>query len=66
VNCIEPHPTAPIIATSGLDDNVKIWVPSADQWPQTLKGIKQVCSECFKESDLYFYIIQYLAHLFKR
>jgi WD repeat-containing protein 42A len=48
VNCIEPHPTTPIIATSGLDDNVKVWVPSADQWPQTLKGIKQVCFSKFQ------------------
>ncbi|CAG2123133.1 unnamed protein product [Medioppia subpectinata] len=42
VNCIEPHPTAPIMATSGLDDDVKVWVPSANEWPQTMKGIKQV------------------------
>ncbi|XP_054167470.1 DDB1- and CUL4-associated factor 8-like [Oppia nitens] len=41
VNCIEPHPTAPIMATSGLDDDVKVWVPSANEWPQTMKGIKQ-------------------------
>ena len=43
VNCLEPHPVCPFLATSGLDDNVKVWVPSSYQWPQTMKGIKQVC-----------------------
>uniref|UniRef100_A0A915J6R3 DDB1- and CUL4-associated factor 8 n=1 Tax=Romanomermis culicivorax TaxID=13658 RepID=A0A915J6R3_ROMCU len=28
VNVLEPHPSAPILATSGLDHDVKIWVPS--------------------------------------
>lgn len=27
VNCLEPHPEFPIIATSGLDYDAKIWVP---------------------------------------
>ncbi|XP_037298100.1 DDB1- and CUL4-associated factor 8 [Manduca sexta] len=27
VNCIEPHPRFPILATSGLDKDVKIWAP---------------------------------------
>lgn len=27
VNCLEPHPEFPIMATSGLDDDAKIWVP---------------------------------------
>lgn len=28
VNCLESHPNFPIIATSGLDHDVKIWSPS--------------------------------------
>lgn len=28
VNVLEPHPTFPILATSGLDHDVKIWMPS--------------------------------------
>lgn len=40
VNCIEAHPNLPVIATSGLDDNVKIWVPSCEQ-PPTFKGLKK-------------------------
>jgi len=26
-NCVRPHPSLPIIATSGIDDTVKIWSP---------------------------------------
>ncbi|KAK3153206.1 hypothetical protein QOZ80_2BG0169250 [Eleusine coracana subsp. coracana] len=29
VNCIEPHPHAMMIASSGIDNDVKIWTPSA-------------------------------------
>ncbi len=28
MNVLEPHPYAAILATSGLDHDVKIWVPS--------------------------------------
>lgn len=28
VNCLEGHPSFPIIATSGLDHDVKIWCPT--------------------------------------
>ncbi|ODN01395.1 DDB1- and CUL4-associated factor 8 [Orchesella cincta] len=34
VNCLEPHPGAPILATSGLDDDVKIWIPSNEKQPK--------------------------------
>lgn len=34
VNCLEPHPTAPILATSGLDDDIKIWIPSNENPPK--------------------------------
>ncbi|GAB0099958.1 hypothetical protein DMENIID0001_158630 [Sergentomyia squamirostris] len=27
VNCIQPHPTLPYLASSGIDYNVKIWAP---------------------------------------
>ena len=27
-NVLEPHPSLPVLATSGLDDQVKIWLPS--------------------------------------
>ena len=30
VNCIQPHPYLPILASSGIDHNVKIWAPFGD------------------------------------
>ncbi len=36
VNCLEGHPSAPILATSGLDDDIKIWVPSHEKQPQMM------------------------------
>jgi hypothetical protein len=30
VNCLEPHPGATILATSGIDSDIKIWTPTAD------------------------------------
>jgi len=29
VNCVEPHPSLPIMATAGIDDTVKVWSPLA-------------------------------------
>ncbi|XP_060526252.1 DDB1- and CUL4-associated factor 8 [Cylas formicarius] len=33
VNCLEPHPELPFLATSGLDWDVKVWVPSCEEEP---------------------------------
>lgn len=33
VNCLEPHPHIPVLATSGFDFDVKIWVPSSEHPP---------------------------------
>ncbi|KAG5328834.1 DCAF8 factor, partial [Acromyrmex heyeri] len=33
VNCLEGHPHIPILATSGLDYDIKIWVPSRGEPP---------------------------------
>lgn len=41
VNCLEPHPHLPGMATSGLDHDVKLWAPTA-QTPTGLKGLKEV------------------------
>ncbi|KAJ8919538.1 hypothetical protein NQ315_002159 [Exocentrus adspersus] len=44
VNCLEPHPQLPFICTSGLDWDVKVWVPSCENEPtmadlaQTIKN----------------------------
>ncbi|XP_063708016.1 DDB1- and CUL4-associated factor 6-like [Culicoides brevitarsis] len=31
VNCIQPHPTLNIVATSGIDYDIKIWTPTDEQ-----------------------------------
>lgn len=41
MNCLEPHPHLPGLATSGLDHDVKLWAPTAEN-PTTLKGLKEV------------------------
>ena len=50
VNCLEPHPNAPILATSGLDHDIKLWVPTAEE-PTALDGLKNVSSIiCLKDA----------------
>lgn len=41
VNCLEPHPHLPVLATSGLDHDVKIWAPTAETSTE-LTGLKDV------------------------
>jgi len=41
INVLEPHPHLPVLATSGLDSDVKIWAPTAQE-PTPLKGIRKV------------------------
>ncbi|CAG8768495.1 2386_t:CDS:2, partial [Dentiscutata erythropus] len=31
VNCVQPHPSFPILCTSGIDDDVKIWFPECEE-----------------------------------
>ncbi|KAK2566684.1 DDB1- and CUL4-associated factor 8 [Acropora cervicornis] len=39
--CLEPHPHAPVLATSGFDHNIKLWLPTAEQ-PTNLDGLESV------------------------
>ena len=41
VNCLEPHPHTPVLATSGLDHDVKIFSPTAST-PTDLSGLEEV------------------------
>lgn len=34
VNVLEPHPHLPILATSGLDNEIKMWVPTREEEPK--------------------------------
>ena len=45
VNCLEPHPHIPVLATSGLDHDVKIFSPTADHLT-TLDGLSEVNVYC--------------------
>ncbi|XP_056648569.1 DDB1- and CUL4-associated factor 6-like isoform X1 [Diorhabda sublineata] len=31
VNCLQPHPTLPLLATSGIDHDVKLWAPICEE-----------------------------------
>ncbi|XP_023231948.1 DDB1- and CUL4-associated factor 8-like [Centruroides sculpturatus] len=44
VNCLEPHPTSPFLATSGLDDDIKIWVPSCEHSPDLSSIRARTCN----------------------
>ncbi|KAA0719522.1 DDB1- and CUL4-associated factor 8 WD repeat-containing protein 42A [Triplophysa tibetana] len=50
VNCLEPHPHLPGLATSGLDHDVKLWAPTAEN-PTTLKELKDVMKKNKRERD---------------
>ncbi|XP_028986533.1 DDB1- and CUL4-associated factor 8 isoform X2 [Betta splendens] len=50
VNCLEPHPHLPGMATSGLDHDIKLWAPTAES-PTGLKGLKEVMKKNKRERD---------------
>ncbi len=31
VNCVRPHPFDPVLASSGIDYNVKLWMPTKEE-----------------------------------
>ncbi|XP_055123949.1 DDB1- and CUL4-associated factor 8-like protein 1 isoform X1 [Symphalangus syndactylus] len=50
VHCLEPHPYLPVLATSGLDQHVKIWTPTANTATE-LAGLKDVIKKNKRERD---------------
>ncbi|XP_043915183.1 DDB1- and CUL4-associated factor 8 [Protopterus annectens] len=50
VNCLEPHPHLPVLATSGLDHDVKIWAPTSET-PTGLNGLKETIKKNKRERD---------------
>lgn len=50
INCLEPHPYLPVMATSGLDNDAKIWVPTA-KVTTCLAGLKNVVKSNKQERD---------------
>ncbi|BFF99252.1 DDB1- and CUL4-associated factor 8 [Drosophila madeirensis] len=51
VNCLEPHPWMPVLATSGLEHTVKIWTPDAPvkQIPKP-DGLRETLYRNFRRS----------------
>eukprot|EP01135_Chromosphaera_perkinsii_P002989 Nk52_evm11s232 gene=Nk52_evmTU11s232 len=41
VNCVQGHPTSPIIASSGIDNDIKIWEPIGEE-PYMLADIDKI------------------------
>lgn len=31
VNCLQPHPSLPLLATSGIDHDIKLWAPICEE-----------------------------------
>lgn len=50
VNVLEPHPFAPILATSGLDHDVKVWAPTSVV-PTSLKGLAKTTKKNRRERE---------------
>ncbi|XP_017842470.2 DDB1- and CUL4-associated factor 8 isoform X1 [Drosophila busckii] len=54
VNCLEQHPSMPVLASSGLEHNVKIWTPcgSAEAAETRAKDLKETLRKNFRRSIL--------------
>ncbi|XP_045146724.1 DDB1- and CUL4-associated factor 8-like [Echinops telfairi] len=50
VNCLDPHPYLPVLASSGLDHEVKVWAPTG-AGPSDLRGLKTVIKKNKLERD---------------
>ncbi|CAL1531774.1 unnamed protein product [Lymnaea stagnalis] len=49
VNVLEPHPTLPILATSGLDHDVKLWMPCQADPEVDMDHLKKTIKKNFVE-----------------
>jgi WD repeat-containing protein 42A len=48
VNCLEPHPYATILATSGIDRTIKVWAPTAPELLPLPCDVNMVASNLFQ------------------
>lgn len=73
VNCLEPHPTIPILATSGLDWNIKIWAPNSEIYPPVMNKLEKCVKKNLKRSviegadgfddrQFYYFVRQFLRN----
>ena len=42
VNCLQPHPSLPILATSGIDHDIKLWAPTLEEPSFDVAAAKKV------------------------
>ncbi|KAH8263770.1 hypothetical protein KR038_001094 [Drosophila bunnanda] len=52
VNCLEPHPWMPVLATSGLEPKVKIWTPNGPGNVPDADNLKQLLQRNFRRNVL--------------
>lgn len=45
VNVLEPHPIYAVLATSGLDKDIKIWMPSNENFELNRDNLKKIVAE---------------------
>lgn len=43
VNCLEPHPHVTVLATSGIDDTIKVWAPLSERLIDLPTDAEKVC-----------------------
>ncbi|PIA56734.1 hypothetical protein AQUCO_00700825v1 [Aquilegia coerulea] len=48
VNCIEPHPHDPLLASSGIEHDIKIWTPKANNKATLPISVEEVCPVSYK------------------
>lgn len=67
VNCLEPHPHATILATSGIDHDVKVWAPIAKNMhplPPDADEIMEL-NKCGREEARFAFSADVIIHLLR-
>lgn len=47
LNQVEPHPNLPVIASSGIEKNIKVWAPVSSDVVPLPHNVQEVHSKCF-------------------
>lgn len=58
VNCIVSHPHVPVLASSGIEHDIKIWTPKAMERAILPTNIEKVCNDIEMKGSLLYGIIQ--------
>ncbi|KAI5073479.1 hypothetical protein GOP47_0011492 [Adiantum capillus-veneris] len=69
VNCLEPHPHATILATSGIEKTAKIWAPIAEDYvalPRNAEKIMKLNQRGREEGSPYLSDIMHVLRLQRR